>query len=559
MDDKSTASGYGSRLVHFLAPEIALRPALLLLALLAPITLPAAELRQPAPDVHALVGVRIVSAPGQVIDSGTVVIRDGIIEAVGAAVSVPPDARIHEFTREEGQDPMVVYPGLIEPYLPIEFPEPEDGSTPAGRHALIHPDRRVSAADWPTDRIDELRKAGFTTALIAGADGLIRGHGVIANTGDGGLRGNRLAGDFGQFLSFADRSEGRTFPNSLMGAVALVRQTLDDARWQAQAREAMQRNPAQARPEWLEGLDDLRPALAGDTPMVFESQDLLDTLRILEFMPRGETDLAIVGHGAEYQRLDALAERPVRHILPLDFPQAPDVEQGKERDVALEVLRHWHRAPENPARLLEAGVPLMITAHGLSSPGQLYARLAEAVERGLDADAALAAVTTEPARWLGLENRAGRIGPGMMANLVVVEGELLTENPAITEVWVDGRRHVLASLEPPAVDPAGRWDLVLGLGGMGDVEATLSLEGPPTRMTGTLNVMGNDNPLNEVRVSGERVTATIDGGRFGSSGTISIRLDIDGERARGNGSGPFGDFSVRGQRSARPDDDQEAI
>ncbi|MFW5815569.1 MAG: amidohydrolase family protein [Wenzhouxiangella sp.] len=536
-----------------------MRLALLVLTLLAPCALSANELRQPAPDAHALVGVRIVAAPGQVIESGTIVIRDGIIEAVGADAGVPPDARVFEFSREDGQDPMVVYPGLIEPYLPVDLDEPENDDVPAGRHHLIHPDRRVSAADWPNDRIDELREAGFTTALIAADHGLVRGHGVIANTGEGGLSGNRLAGDFGQFVSFAERAEGRTFPNSLMGAVALVRQTLDDARWQAQARDALERNPAQARPEWLEGLDDLRPALAGATPMVFESQDLLDTLRILEFIPRGDIDLAIVGHGAEYQRLETLAQRPVRHILPLNFPDTPDIEQGKERDVALEVLRHWHQAPENPARLLAAGVPLMFTAHGLSSPGQLYARLAEAVERGLDADAALAAVTTEPARWLGLENRAGRIGPGMMANLIVVEGELLTENPAINEVWVDGQRHVLASLEPPAVDPAGRWDLVLGLGGMGDVEATLALEGAPTNMTGTLSAMGNESPLKDVRVSGERVTATIDGGRFGGSGTISIRLDIDGDRARGSGSGPFGEFSVRGKRSALPDQEKEAI
>jgi len=200
----------------------------------------------------------------------------------------------------------------------------------------------------------------------------------------------------------------------------------------------------------------------------------------------------------------------------------------------------------------------MFTTQGLASPKQLYAHLATAVERGLDASAALAAVTTEPARWLGLENRAGQIRPGMMANLVVVEGELLTENPAISEVWVDGQRHVLAALEPPTIDPAGTWELVLGLGGMGAVDATLILEGLPTSMQGRLSVMGNDSPLNEVRVSGERVFATINSSRFGGSGTISVRLEIDGDSARGSGSGPFGEFSVRGQRSARPDD-KEAI
>ena len=533
--------------------ETVLRPLLFLILLIVPVTVLATELRQPLPTSQALVGVRIVTAPGQVIESGTIVIRDGIIEAVGAEVRVPPDARVHEFERDEGQDPITVYPGLIEPYLLIDLPKAENGSVPSGRHALIQPDRRLRAAEWPQDRITELRRAGFTTVLIAGNDGLLRGHGVIANTGEGGLSENRLHGDFGQFASFAGRAEGRNFPSSLMGAVALLRQTLEDARWQVQARAAMQRNPAQRRPEWLEGLDDLAPALAGDTPLVFESQDLLDTLRILEFIPPGNIDLVVVGHGAEYQRLAALAQRPVRHILPLNFPEPPDIDEDNDRNVSLEVLRHWHRAPENPARLSEAGIPLLFTGHDLSSPSQLFARLATAIERGLDPEAALAAITTEPARWLGLEDRAGRIRPGMMANLVVVEGELLTDAPALTEVWVDGQRHVLAALIPPEVDPAGTWDLVLGLGGMGDVDASLVLTGPPTRMQGTLSVMGNDTPLSEVRVSGERVIATIDASRLGGSGTISIRLDIDGDRARGSGSGPFGDFSVRGRRVSDPE------
>jgi len=515
-----------------------------------------ADLRQPVPGAHALVGVRIVVAPGEVIESGTIVLRDGIIEAVGEDIALPPDARIHEFQRDEGEDPISVYPGLIEPYLLVELPDAEENGVPAGRHALIQPDRRVRAAHWPEDRITEFREAGFTTVLMAGGDGLLRGHGVIANTGAGGLSDNRLAGDFGQFASFSGRASGRNFPNSLMGAVALMRQTLDDARWQAAAREALARNPAQRRPEWLEGLDDLALMLSGDTPLVFESQDLLDTLRILEFIPPDDIDLVIVGHGSEYQRLSALSDRPVPHILPLDFPDVPDVDEDNPRNTSLESLRHWRHAPENPARLTEAGIPVLLTTHELSGPKQLFAAAATAIERGLDADAALAAMTIEPARWLGLSDRAGRIAPGFMANLVVVDGELLTENPALTEVWVDGDRHVLAALVPPEIDPAGTWDLVLGLGGMGDVDATLVLEGPPTRMQGTFSVMGNDTPLSEVRVSGERVLASIDASRFGGSGSISIRLDIDGNRARGNGSGPFGEFSVRGRRTSEPEHEE---
>lgn len=517
----------------------------------------ASELRQPVPGVHALVDVRIVTAPGQVIEGGTIVIRNGIIEAVGTNITPPADARVHRFERDEGQDPITVYPGLIEPYLTIELEGDDNAEVPPGRHELIQPDRRLHAGHWPADRAAELRRAGFTTALISADKGLLRGHGLVANLGEGGLSSNLVGPQFGQFASFEGRASGRAFPNSLMGAVALMRQSFADARWQAEARAAWQRNPAQARPQWLEGLDDLAPALDGRTPLVFRSQDLLDTLRIFEFIEAGAVDLVLVGHGEEYRRIEALAARPVRHILPLDFPDAPDIRDENDRNVSLEQLRHWHRAPDNPAALHQAGVKLMFTTHGQSQPGQIFDRLAKAIERGLDPDIALAGLTTEPAAWLGLGDRAGRIRSGAMANLVLVEGELLTESPSITEVWVDGQRHVLAALVPPAVDPAGTWALTLGLGAMGDVEAQLVLSGPPSRMEGTLTVMGNETPLSEARVSGERLIASIDASRFGGSGNISIRLDIDGDRARGTGSGPFGEFTIRGRRTGGPDEEEK--
>jgi len=517
------------------------------------------DLRQPGPGVHALVDVRIVTEPGQVIESGTIVIRDGIIEAVGAGTRPPPDARIHRFEREEGQDPITIYPGLIEPYLLVNTAadsENGDEPTPSGRHALINPDFGLRAGHWPADDIQALRRAGYTTALMASSQGLLRGHGTVANLGDGGLARNMLVRRFGQFASFEGRAENLGFPSSLMGAVALMRQTLDDARWQAQAREAWQNNPAQPRPEWLEGLDDLAPAMAGRTPLVFESQDMLDTLRIMEFIEPGTVDLVVVGHGREYQRLAALSGRPLRHILPLDFPEAPDVKNDADRNVSLEELRHWRDAPDNPRHLADARIPMMFTTRGLSQPGQVFTQLAIAIERGLNPDYALAALTTEPARWLGLNDRSGRIRAGFMANLIVVEGELFTENSSISDVWIDGRRHVMTAIEPPAVDPAGTWALTLGLGEMGDIDASLFLSGPPTSMQGTLTVMGNETPLSEVRVSGERVIASIDGARFGGSGTISIRMDIDGDRARGTGTGPFGEFTVRGRRTGGPDEEE---
>ncbi|MEN1729074.1 MAG: amidohydrolase family protein [Pseudomonadota bacterium] len=532
---------------------------LLFVLLLISSTAWADDLRQATPGVHALIGVNVVTGPGQSIDNATIVIRDGIITEIGTDVTPPADARLHEFERDAEQPPITVYPGFIDAYLSIAAAESEasgeDAGTPAGRHPLIQADRQISAAEWPGDRLGGLREAGFTTALLAPTGGLVQGTGLIANLGDGELSHNLLVPSFGQFVSFTERLPGREYPNSLMGAVSLVRQTFDDAEWQRQARAAWQRNPAQARPQWLEGVDAMAPALAGDQPTVFLASDIADSLRVLEFTEGRELDLVILGHGEEYKRPAGLIDREVPHILPLDFPEAPDVRDENDRNVSLEALRHWRAAPANPAQLIGAGIPVMFSSHGLSTPKDHFKALAAAVAAGLSPDDALAALTTAPAAWLGIDDRAGRIREGFMANLIVVEGDLMIESPTINAIWIDGREHVLAAFAPPTVDPAGVWDLTLVLGSMGDMAATMTLVGPPTGMTGSLNVMGNDSPFSDVRVSGDEVIATLDASRFGGSGTITVRLTIDGDRARGNGNGPYGEFAVRGQRSSTPDEE----
>ncbi len=529
--------------------KIFLRLPILLPGLLMLATIQAAELRQPLPEAHAIAGVRVVTEPGQVLESATVVVRDGVVVAAGTDIEVPADAAIIEFERDEDQPLLTLYPGLIDPYLPIEVERDED-EPPTGRHALIHPDFAFDGRHWPFEKVEAHRRAGFTTAVIAPETGLLRGRSVLVNLGEGGLSTNLVRENVAQHAHLNARAPNGVYPQSLMGSVALFRQTMLDAAWQRTARAAWQRNPAQARPEWIAGVDALAPVLAGEQPLVFVADDTLDSLRILEHVPAA-IDLIVVGHGAEYQRLNDFSRRPL-HILPLDFPGEPDVKDEDDRDVSLEELRHWKRAPENPARLVDAGFSVLFTAWKQSGPMELLEAVGEAIEHGLDADRALAALTTGPAEWLGIGDRAGRIRPGYMANLVLVEGELFGEDATIREVWVDGRRFELAKIEPPEVDPAGTWALTLNFSGMGEIEGELVLSGPPSRMEGKMTVMGNETTVSEARVSGKQLQLRVEGGQ----GTTSINLDIDGDRARGTGSSPFGEFSVRGQRTPGPGDEE---
>lgn len=508
-------------------------------------------LRQPVPTVHALVGVRVVTEPGKVVDGATLVVRDGLIEAVGTDLPVPADAHVIEFEGADPERPVTVYPGLIDAYLPLAGKAQEDETpVPEGVHPLVRPDRRLSAEDWPADQLEAMREAGFTTALIVPSSGLFRGQSVVANLGEGGFGSNLLKEDFAQHAHLAERAPKGAYPQSLMGAVALYRQTLSDAVWQQRALAAWARNPAQPRPQRLPVVAALEPVLEGRQPLVFETDDVLDSLRVLT-LTDPDIALVLVGNGEEYKRLSSFP-RKVPIVLPLAFPKAPGADDENDRDVSLEELRHWKHAPENPQRLSEAGFALMFTAARQSAPKDLLPAVARAIEHGFSARQALAALTTEPARWLGIDAYAGRIAPGYMANLVIADGELFADKPTLREVWVDGRRFELARMDPPEVDAAGTWALSLAFGGMGEIDGTLVLQGAPTAMTGTIEVMGSEVPVAEARVSGKTLTVKIDASRWGQGGTTTIRLEIDGDRGRGTGSGPFGEFSVRGQRTSGP-------
>jgi imidazolonepropionase-like amidohydrolase len=510
---------------------------------------------------HALVDVRIVTSPGNVIESGTVVLRDGIIEAVGADVEPPADARI--WKREN----LTVYPGLIETYAPVEWPEPQgdDDKKKAANQSghtnrLVHPERDMTLHAQDAPLFKKLRGAGFTTAVVVPKGGLFRGTSALINLGEGLTGSNLLAGDLAQIVSIQPGpGTDRGYPGSLMGAVALTRQTLLDARWYRDAWAAYESDPRQARPDFNTALDALAPAAHGEQRVVFETDDVLDTLRVAGIVAEFGLDAWLVGNGEEYKLLDAVAATGLPVLLPVSFPEAPEVGEEDEDDltVTLEELRHWEAAPENPAKLAAKGVRFAFTTSGLDNAKDLHARVATAVERGLDADAALAALTTAPAAMLGFGERLGTVETGKIANLTVIEGqELFDEKVKLREVWIDGQRYELKDTKPPEVDPAGTWDMVVEAGDQ-KIPTKLILEGDMNNVSGYLEVMGQRVEFSSIEVSGKKVEFVFSGASLGMPGDLSFTLEIKGDSASGPGNSPAGPFTIKGRRVSGPSGEPE--
>lgn len=420
-----------------------------------PSTRPVEGLREHTPNVHALTGVRIVAAPGRVIPRGTIVVRDGVIEAAGADVEVPGDARVWKL------DGKTVYAGLIDCYSRFSGDqEPQSGGA-SHWNSLVRPQRDVAGAYRSDKSLGAgFRSQGVTCRLAVPDSGVIKGTSALVTTGDGPADQTVIEGRVALHLHLSVDRRRESYPKSPMGAMALARQAFCDADWHRRVWKAYRADPTLPRPERNDSLGRLQDYLDGDRLVIIDAADEQYVLRADRFAREFALKAAIRGSGREYRRLEAIRATGRAIIVPLGFPKPPEVGTPEAAlDVTLEELMHWDLAPENPARLADAGVRILLTAHGLDSPKEFLPAVRKAVARGLAAEAALRALTTEPAALLGVDDRLGTVEAGKAAHLVVTDGELFAEKTRVLQTWVDGRRY---EIEPsPAIDVRGSWRVTL--------------------------------------------------------------------------------------------------
>ena len=411
--------------------------------------LTAAPAHSITPRVHAIVGARVVVAPGQVLEHCTVVMRDGVITSVGPSVSVPADARVWQ------GDSLTVYPGLIDPFVQASGggggrggrgqAGPADTGPPRGAaHDLptVHPElRAVSMLPLANGQLDSLRAAGFTVAQLSPRSGIVRGQSAVIALGDGPVKELVIRPDAAQVISLETAVEG--YPGSLMGAIAVIRQSLMDAKWYRDATATYSRSPlGRERPEENLSWAAMEPLVSGRQSAWFLADDMLEVLRAAAIAREAGVTATVVGGGDEYKRIKEIAASGVPLVVPVNFPEPPVITDAANAvDVATEELRQWRDAPANAAVLAKRGVPFALTANGLKDPRKFRLNVGAAIERGLGHDAALAAMTTTPAKLLGLADRLGTIAPGKIANLTVTRGDLFSDKGKVVEVWVDGDRY----------------------------------------------------------------------------------------------------------------------
>jgi N-acetylglucosamine-6-phosphate deacetylase len=497
-----------------------------------PVTKPTEGIVDNTPAVHALVGARIVVSPGQVIERGTLVVRDGVIVAVGVDVKPPADARVWKL------DGKTIYAGLIDAYSELS----DDAATKAAAAAAkgknsggywnenVVPQTNAGAfysADAALNK--KLRSQGITARLIAPTAGIIKGTSAIVSTGDDDPSQTviKQRAALHAKLTVA-RGNRKKYPNSPMGAVALFRQAFYDAQWYTKAWRAHEGDPLLARPERNAALEVLQHYPQTKLPIMIDTSNERYFLRADRFGREFGLNVIVRGSGREYRRLDAIRQSGRAVIVPLNFAKAPNVATPEAAlGVSLSRLMHWDIAPENPARLDRAGVTIALTADGLSDPGKLLAAVRTAIDRGLPADSALRALTTTPAKLLGVDDRLGTLEAGKAASFVITDGDLFAKKTKLLETWVDGRRYEV--VKAGGVDVRGTWQVTVQSPGNKKEVVTISLSGKPGSLSGDIVRGKAKDKLRRAGLLGSRFSCTLNGKSLGAKGIVRLSAVISEE------------------------------
>lgn len=487
-------------------------------------TTPIRGLHEHNPNLVALTNATLVTEPGTRIENATLVIEHGVIRSVERNNRAPAGARLVDATG------YTIYAGFIDPYSNYAVAKPEApgprgrGQMPQysnareggnGSNAAIHAERTwfdtVAASKRDAKGYIDL---GFTAVQTARLDGIFRGRATTVSLADH-LPNDIIYRSHGRhFASFDKGSSTQQYPSSLMGSIALVRQTLSDAAWYKEAKGLQSANGPVEFNAPLAALVNV-----ADDGVVFEASDEQNLLRASRVFAEFSVPLTVVGSGFEYSRINAVKNTGSTLILPLGFPAAPELDgQFAELDVSLTDLRHWERAPGNPAAVANAGIAFAFTTHGLDKKDNFWANIRTAIDYGLKPEQALAALTTVPAEIAGVANQAGRLAAGYRADLVVARGDLFTDGE-IVSVWLQGQEQRLKDMHPASF--VGEYSLELN-----GQALTLSVSGEG-RLQGKLSAGETEVKLTQLSSDDNKLYFTADLSAFDLAGVYRFRMQPD--------------------------------
>ena len=534
------------------------------------------------PRVVAIQGAKLVTAPGQVIEGGTLVIRDGMIVAVGKDVVIPAGAEIIPGAG------LVVYAGFIDaageaklkPNAPgpnagrtVHFDENLLAATPTDNRRAMTPELQVGEhalrdAEFQAAR----RKAGITDVHLVNFAPIAGGQTALVSLSGLPPRESVLwSGGMSSFQLAAPPEQGDShlsYPLTLMGATSHLRQALLDAAHYREHLALAEKFPATISPPHEDPvLSALSQVLSQETSPLFlvphsVGHDELD--RALDFSEEFKLDPVLCMGTEPFAAVDRIVASKCDVILSLDLGEKPKFsvkDKHKDKDheqkvskvdgLRVEVeppqryqddrLEHWKKRAALPGQLAAKGVRFAFSSNGLKQPGDWLEQVRLHMEQGLTEDQAVAAFTQNAAKILGVESQLGTLESGKRGHVVVLSGPLAEKGTKVRYVLLDGLTYEFNPAKasddkdaaPPAAQLTGHWNIKIE-SGKEPTEAMLDLAQDGNRLTGTLSSESGEGRIASGSISGKEVKFTIEIGAGDKTielkfvGTVDEKTQLNG-------------------------------
>ncbi|MBT8303180.1 MAG: amidohydrolase family protein [Bacteroidia bacterium] len=424
-------------------------------------------------NIHmAFTNAKIYVTPTQVIENGTLLLKNGKVVNAASSVSIPADAVTIDLAGKS------IYPSFIDVFSAygVEKPKraqgggrsPQYDATRQGFYWNDHimpENNAIEKFKYDDKAASDLRKAGFGVVNTHIQDGIARGSGALIALNGKGNNSDRIIEDrSAQYFSLRKSVASRqSYPGSVMGSMALLRQVKFDADWYAGGNANVTDRSLEA---YIANKNMVNIIHAGDK---------VNALRVDKVGDEIGTQYVIVGGGDEYEWVKDIKATNAKYIIPINFPKAYDVENPfLASSLELESMREWNQKPFNPKVLADNGVTFALTMHDLKTSKDFKSNLMKAIDHGLDKTKALEALTTVPAQILGKSNAIGSLRAGSWANFLITSGDIFDKETTLYENWVQGKKHVIEDISVKDI----RGDYELNLAGK---TYDLSITGSPSK------------------------------------------------------------------------------
>ncbi|MCX6290304.1 MAG: amidohydrolase family protein [Bacteroidetes bacterium] len=408
-------------------------------------TFPVNGTTDPRHITYAFIHSKIVVDYKTSMDSATFIVRDGIIVDEGKNLATPPGAVVYDLKGK------YIYPSFIDLFsdygLPeIKKPQPGDGSpqfNSATKGAYNWNQAIRSEYDafknFSVDqkKSEELRKLGFGAVNIINKDGIARGTSALVTLGEGKENDVVIRDRCAANYSFDKGTSMQDYPESLMGAIALLRQTYYDAQWYSNGGY---------KKEFNISLDAWNATQS--LPQIFDAGDKQNEFRADKIGDEFSKKFIIKGAGDEYQRISEIKAMNDALIVPLNFPEAYDLSDPYDAiNISLSQMKHWELAPTNPSSIEKAQIDFALTTSDLKDKNNFWKNLRKAIDYGLSEQAALKALTLTPSELLRSSDVVGSLRKGMMANFIITSKNIFDKENVILDNWVKGVRYKINEYE----------------------------------------------------------------------------------------------------------------